>query len=226
MPFTQYRPEATTVSFWIETPDLYIDLSLPRWNIASLYPTPDRSQVGRIGMLNMSGSYRYFAEVTKDHVDQLKLEFTGRDVVYKAFGWTIRYFMILRDNYFGSFTHFSTLTEYLNKRSRGEPLGDPVHLQYREGQVSAFLLGSSHILTSCLQSNAMQVTLSLEVDNGVMILPAGFPGYEQFSMEHAQNSPEDLGPCLVLSLPNLQLHLRTNDYYMGMHIFNLNACYV
>ncbi|RPD53525.1 hypothetical protein L227DRAFT_535889, partial [Lentinus tigrinus ALCF2SS1-6] len=201
LPFDKYRPEATTVSFWIEAPDLYVDLTLPRWNIASLYPTPDRSQVGRIGMLSMNGSYRYFAEVKKEHIDQLKLEFTGQDVVYKAFGWTIRYFMIMRDNYFGSFTHFSTLTEYLNKRNRGDPLGDPVHLQYREGQ-----------------SNAMQVTMSLEVDNGVMILPTGFPGYEKYSVEHAHNSPEDLGPCLVLCLPVSQLHLRTNDYYMEMSL--------
>lgn len=59
-----------------------------------------------------------------------------RDPVYKTFGWTIRYLMILRDNYFGSFTHFSTLTEYLKKRESGQTLGDPIHLQYREGQVN------------------------------------------------------------------------------------------
>ncbi|RDX54978.1 hypothetical protein OH76DRAFT_1397305 [Lentinus brumalis] len=201
LPFIKYRPEATTVSFWVEAPDVYVDLTLPRWNIASLYPTPDRSQVGRISMFNINGSYRYYTEVQKEHIDQLKLEFGGRDVVYKAFGWTLRYFMVMRDNYFGSFTHFSTLTEYLKKRSRGDPLGDPVHLQYREGQ-----------------SNAMQVTISLEVDNGVMMLPAGFPGYEKYSVEHAHDSPEDLGPCLVLSFPAVQVHLRTNDYYMEMSV--------
>ncbi len=127
------------MSFWIEAPDVFVDLSLPRWNIASLYPTPDRSQVGRIGMFNMNGSYRYFAEVKKENLDQLKLEFNGRDVVYKAFGWTLRYLMILRDNYFGSFTHFSTLTEYLRQRKSGQPLGDPIRLQYREGQVTEWL---------------------------------------------------------------------------------------
>ena len=44
--------------------------------------------------------------------------------------------MILRNNYFGSFTHFSTLYEYLEKRKQKQPLGDPVDLQYREGGVS------------------------------------------------------------------------------------------
>ncbi|TBU47302.1 hypothetical protein BD309DRAFT_511415 [Dichomitus squalens] len=201
MPFTKYRPNASTVSFWIEAPDIFVDLSLPRWNIFSLFPTPDRNQVGHLGMLNMSGSYRYFADVKPENADQLKLEFAGRDGVYKAFGWTIRYLMILRENYFGSFTHFSTLTEYLDKRKAGQPLGDPIHLQYREGQ-----------------SNAMQVTVSLAVDNALIAVPAGFPGYEKYTIEHAHNSPEDLGPCLMLSLPALQLHLRTNDYYMEMSL--------
>ena len=76
MPFNKYRPEATTVSFWIDAPDVNLSLSLPRWNITSLSPVPDRSQIGRIGMLNMKGSYRYFAEVKPEYVDQLKLDFS------------------------------------------------------------------------------------------------------------------------------------------------------
>lgn len=54
----------------------------------------------------------------------------------KTLGWAIRYFMVLRDNYFGSFTHFSTLTEYLEKRSRGE-VGDPVEKKWRPEKVSS-----------------------------------------------------------------------------------------
>lgn len=69
------------------------------------------------------------------------------DVVYKAWGWTIRHFMILRNNYFGSFTHFSTLYEYLEKRKQGQPLGDPVDLQYREGSVSSDCLTVANTLT-------------------------------------------------------------------------------
>lgn len=61
----------------------------------------------------------------------------------------------------------------------------------------------------------MQVTLGLEVDNGLIVVPAGFPGYEKYAAEYAHASPEDLGPSLLLTLPALQLHLRTNDYYMG-----------
>jgi hypothetical protein len=54
----------------------------------------------------------------------------------KVLGWTIRYFMVLRNNYLGSFTHFSTLSEYLEKRDKGLPIGDPIALKYRKGKVS------------------------------------------------------------------------------------------
>jgi hypothetical protein len=59
----------------------------------------------------------------------------AHNVIIKTLGWTIRYFMVLRNNYLGSFTHFSTLFEYLDKRSRGLPIGDPIMLKYRKENV-------------------------------------------------------------------------------------------
>ncbi|KAH9930383.1 hypothetical protein B0H21DRAFT_878964 [Amylocystis lapponica] len=201
IPFVKYRPEATTISFWIEAPDVAVNLTLPRWNTYTLFATPDRSNIGTIGILRLDAAYHYYAEVREDNLDHLKMDFTARDVVYRAFGWTIRHFMILRDNYFGSFTHFSTLYEYLEKRKRKQSLGDPIDLQYRPGN-----------------SNPMEVELALNVEQGLVALPAGFPGYEMYGPEQAQSKDNDLGACLLLSIPGLQVQLRTNDYYMEMSL--------
>ncbi|KAL4251310.1 hypothetical protein ABKN59_005668 [Abortiporus biennis] len=204
IPLNKYRPASTEVSFWIDAPDISVSLTLPRWNTHSLYPTPHRSDIGRIGRLELDASYRYFAEVHSEHIDQLRLNFSASDVVYKACGWTIRHFMILRDNYFGSFTHFSTLNEYLQKRQSGLPVGDPIDLQYREGA-----------------SNAMHVDLTLALNSGLMVIPAGLPGYEAYNLNEAYNLDEiDIGASLILAFPALQLCLRTHEYYMDM---SLNA---
>lgn len=56
-------------------------------------------------------------------------------VIYHTLGWAIRYWMVLRDNYLGSFTNFSTLYEHIDKRKRNVPIGDPINLKYREGKV-------------------------------------------------------------------------------------------
>lgn len=47
--------------------------------------------------------------------------------------------MVVRDNYLGSFTSFSTLYEYLDRRKRNVPVGDPVIMKYRQGKVSVLL---------------------------------------------------------------------------------------
>ncbi|KAH8080285.1 hypothetical protein BXZ70DRAFT_901408 [Cristinia sonorae] len=200
IPLNQFRPMATTISFWVDVPAIEVQLTLPRWNSHSLFPSPHRNHIGRIGHLSLEASYRYFAEVHPENIDNLKLRFTARDVVYKACGYTIRHFMSLRENYFGSFTHFSTLEEYLHKRDRGRPVGDPIQLQYREGN-----------------SNAMTVELDLAIESSAMIMPAGLPGYESFSVKAAHNLDNiDMGACAVLVIPDLQLRLRTHDYYMEM----------
>lgn len=59
----------------------------------------------------------------------------AKGVVLKAFGWVIRHLMVLRDNYFGSFTQFCTLFEYIQKKDRGLPIGDPTEFKYRPGKV-------------------------------------------------------------------------------------------
>ena len=55
-----------------------------------------------------------------------------------------------------------------------------------------------------------------------MIMPAGLPGYEIYSLTEAYNLDNiNIGECMVLRIPSLQLQLRTNEYYMGIvHLFS------
>lgn len=78
IPLTRFRPADTTVSFRLEAPDVSVRLTLPRWNTYCLSPNPDRSSVGRVGLLTLDGSYRYHADVREYNVDQLKLDFAVR----------------------------------------------------------------------------------------------------------------------------------------------------
>lgn len=150
IPSDTFRPESTTVPFSFEMPDISLNLSLPRWNTWALHAPKDGNNLAKVRVLKVEGFYRYFSDIRDDHIDRLKLGITVRlsrlieeensmvsqvrDCAYKGLGWSIRYFMILQNNYFGSFTAFSTLFEYLEKRKQGLQ-GDPVMQQYREGRV-------------------------------------------------------------------------------------------
>ena len=47
-----------------------------------------------------------------------------------------------------------------------------------------------------------------------MILPAGLRGYERDD-DTKLDGPADIGTCVMLAMPELQLYLRTHEYFMG-----------
>ena len=68
---TTFRPISSVVPFSFVAPDLSVSLTLPRWNTHSINPRPE---IGRIGELCVTGSYRYFSDVRPDNVDKLRLD--------------------------------------------------------------------------------------------------------------------------------------------------------
>ncbi|KAG6903050.1 hypothetical protein C0995_007483 [Termitomyces sp. Mi166 len=193
----EFRPECTTIPFTIDVPDSSLNLSLPRWNINALHAPRGGNSLANIHSLHVAGSYQYFAETRPDYVEQLKLKFNLRDVAFKNLGWSIRYFMVFRENYLGSFTHFVTLYEYLDRRKKKQPLGDPVLSKYRPGK-----------------NNMLQTEMQVFIDGGTVIMPAGLPGY---SLTREEND-SSIGNCLILTLPNVQLQFRMHDHYMEMSL--------
>ena len=75
VPLNRFRQELTMISFVVEVPDPAVSLSLPRWNTNALHAPREGNSLGKIGFLRINGSYRYFTDVRKDHVEQLKLKF-------------------------------------------------------------------------------------------------------------------------------------------------------
>jgi len=120
--------------------------------------------------------------------------------------------MVLRENYFGSFTHFSTLNEYLDKRRRGLPVGDPIMQKYRPNRVSSKIVRPEQLTLIARQSNVFHLELGVSLTNALVVAPAGLPGYETSDDSRAD---DNIGPCVMMTFPELQVHLRLHDYYMG-----------
>jgi len=69
-----FRPESTSFPFTISAPDLLADFSLPRWSTHALNAQKHGISLFKTKLFNIDGSYRYFAEVREDNIDQLKLD--------------------------------------------------------------------------------------------------------------------------------------------------------
>ena len=71
-------------------------------------------------------------------------------------------------------------------------------------------------LTIGVQSNLFEVVLHVNADHNLLILPAKLPGFDDPpELQDLNATFSGLGPSLVFSAPNIQVHLRTHDYIMG-----------
>ncbi|KAF9475774.1 hypothetical protein BDN70DRAFT_996181 [Pholiota conissans] len=200
IPLSEFRPEMTSISFDVVANDLVVNISLPRWNTHASHMPSDGVSLLRTVSFSLEGSYLYFATVHQENVEQLRLDFTLNDAIFHAYGWSIRYLMVLRDNFLGSFTHFQTLAEYLDKRTRKLPIGDPVQLKYRPGKANMFEVALM------LRATGIKVTLPM-----VLIGPSN----NTQSIPGANLTPEICNQ-VILKCPDIQLQLRMHDYCMEM----------
>ncbi|KAF9529375.1 hypothetical protein CPB83DRAFT_789894 [Crepidotus variabilis] len=192
-----FRPESTSIPFTISAPNALGTFSVPRWSAHAPHIQKESIDLFKTKGFTINASYRYFAEVREEYVEQLHMDLALSDTVLRAFGWAIRYFMVLKDNYFGSFTHFQTLSEYLDKRKNNLPVGDPLKLKYRPGK-----------------SNMLQVTILLRAERASILLPTHLIGTSSYRLDDA----ETLSNAVTLSVPEIQLQLRLHDYYMEMSL--------
>lgn len=62
----------------------------------------------------------------------------------------------------------------------------------------------------------MQVELSVLLEDGLLVMPAGIVGYERSCTGAKDDDDAGIGAALVLTIPEIQVHLRLHDYFMGM----------
>ena len=210
----------SVIPFSVTGSPINVDLNLPSWNTNTILGTPEILSVGQIGELRLDGSYTYFADVRPDNVDCLRLSIMvrlsplpisnqmsphylnqARHVLLKAFGLTIRHLIRVRENYFGNFTNFSTRWEYLEKHAQGT-VGDPVDLKYRKGKVNTFFFLTSEPSLNWFiwQSNSLQVSISLDVNDSGVLLPEEL---------------HSLRTGFWIRIPRVQLSLNLHEHMMG-----------
>lgn len=132
---TQYRPETSVVPFSISLSNARVELCIPIWDTHRTFG-PEVVEVGQVGQLTASGSYRYYAVPGPDHQETLTLHLEGKHVKFKMLGWVLRRLFCVKDNYFGSFTQFTTMDEFLERFDHDPAsVGDPVEEKYRPGRV-------------------------------------------------------------------------------------------
>lgn len=85
IPSNVYLPEAMTIAFAVDAPELSVSMCLPKWNTQFLYGQGKDCHILQTGKFCIDGTYHYWAEVHPDNIEQLRVAISVRQTPKSTF---------------------------------------------------------------------------------------------------------------------------------------------
>ncbi|KAH7314140.1 hypothetical protein BKA65DRAFT_516209 [Rhexocercosporidium sp. MPI-PUGE-AT-0058] len=153
IPLENYRPHLNDIPFKVSAKHGGLNLNVPPWNTQATFM--NSMEIATLKELEIDGKYQYNATTATSNTDTLLLNVHGIGATAQFYGFVIRYYLKVKDNYFGDDIRFRTLEEYQNLLRA---------IQSGEGDVSP---QPPH-----KKSNDLDVILSVSADDSSVILPS------------------------------------------------------
>ncbi|KAL1855139.1 Macrophage colony-stimulating factor 1 receptor [Paecilomyces lecythidis] len=150
IPMTKFRPDLNAVLFNVSLHKGAIDVVTPVWNTLHTFLT--NKSVAALESLAIDGSYTYYLSTSPALTDTLVLNIAGLNPKLYLYGFLMRYFIKIKDNYFGEEMHFKTLEEFQEAANSESP-------------------AEHHGLNPGRKSNDLDVIIHVSVDNACALLP-------------------------------------------------------
>ncbi|OQE46323.1 hypothetical protein PENCOP_c001G04476 [Penicillium coprophilum] len=151
IPLNKYQPEQNAIEFRVNLEDGGVDYTTPLWD--TLHEFLPQKSMATLENLFIDGSYNYFQSTSPELTDTLMLNIDGHSPRLYLFGFLIKSFMTVRENYFGEELHFKTLEEYQELVYADEPPSNPTGVNPNR------------------KSNDMDVLVHVTVDGPRALLP-------------------------------------------------------
>ncbi|KAJ5496040.1 hypothetical protein N7539_001156 [Penicillium diatomitis] len=181
IPLDKFQPDQSAVNFRVNLHDGRVDYSVPPWDTLHTFLQNDR--LGTLGSLAIEGSYSYFASSSPELIDTLILNIEGRAPRLYLFGFLIKSFLAIKENYFGDEMHFKTLEEYqelayaderpsnftgINPHRKSNDMDVIVHVTVADP--CALLPESVYDISTCTRLQAASIEVDLRFTNYYMDL--------------------------------------------------------
>lgn len=153
IPLNKLKPVQNAVDFKVNLNDGTIEFLAPSWDTFHTF-LQDKS-AATLQNLVIDGSYNYFLSTSPELTDTLVLNLDGFSPKLCSFGFLLRYFMTVKENYFGENVHFKTLEEFQELAYAQRPPGSPSGMN------------PNH------KSNDLDVIVRVLVDNPCTLLSGG-----------------------------------------------------
>ncbi|GMM28578.1 Csf1 protein [Martiniozyma asiatica (nom. inval.)] len=204
IPNKYISPKANTVDFKIFTSRFTLSIEHPEW---STYKEFSKTQIiGEACDFEIDGSYKYYTVIEKGAVDTIVINCKSQDTTLKVYGFVIKYFLDLKENYFGNLVHFKTYEEYTRENRKYTNTSNCEEF-YTANDDDGFPTlefenieqhDSERIVRN---ENETDFLFSFCANNGCIILPC-----------HIYDSQSHI----ALHFDNIDVDIRNNNYYMDL----------
>lgn len=110
IPLTAAFKKSNKIEYVLETNSFDISVEHPTSSTFSNFMQDE--QIGNANNFKMDGSYTMYSFVEIDSTDTIIMNCICQDTTLKVYGFAIKYFLSLKENYFGDNTHFQNLLEF------------------------------------------------------------------------------------------------------------------
>ncbi|KAE8355295.1 hypothetical protein BDV28DRAFT_51299 [Aspergillus coremiiformis] len=119
IPLNKYKPEQNAVDFSLRFHHAGIDYLSPLWD--TLHTFLQGKSTATLESMDINGSYSYYLSTSSELTDTVFLNVEGSSPELYLFGFLIRSFLTIKENYFGEEMHFKTLEEFQDLAYTEEP---------------------------------------------------------------------------------------------------------
>ncbi|KAK6606046.1 fermentation associated protein [Botrytis cinerea] len=153
IPIDAFRPHRNDISFDVFAKHGGLNLHVPPWNTQATFL--NSKEIAELDTIKLGGKYQYCATTSSSNTDTLILDVHGNGATAQFYGFVIRYYLKVKDNYFGDDIHFRTLEEHQ----------EAIRVKTANSQQDANVQPHK-------KSNDLDVILSVSADESSVILPA------------------------------------------------------
>ena len=221
IPLKTFRPTRGRTSFDVDVREGGLKLLTPPWNTQHVFL--DRTDVASFKNFRLDGCYDHSTTTALGQTDNLVLNIHGIEPKVQLYGFLIRYFLKIKDNYFGDDIHFRTLEEHQGASSRKGSLTEAPVIGKKPTKITNDLdvilsitaVSASALLPCLLYSPSENITLDLP-SLGVDLR---FTNYYMDLLVAFSPIAASLGYSLASEPPNANRNTATQLFIDGLEIF-------
>lgn len=190
IPMQYFSPAQSSVKFNGDGQDATLILKTPTWH--TLHNFGNNENMATLKTLHLEGAYNYFAGTSPQNTDSLFMSIYGGSPKFNLQGYLIRYFMNVKDNYFGDTIHFSTLEEYQTSQdrlNRGEEEKKPP--PKKQNDLDVILSVKTDKAAAVMPSNLYSGDENVRID--VMLIEADMRFTNYYMDLQVNSSPIEVG---------------------------------